>query len=177
MARYKRIRAKGHCVFLTLVSKQRTPIFIRNINFLRAAFLRVQTAMPFSVRAAVVLPDHIHFIMELDGDDTDYSMRVNHIKRNFSMCVPDAIRPLPNQRRRRERGVWQPRFWEHTIRDEKDDRRHVDYIHYNPVKHRLVERVADWPYSSFHNYVKKGLLPKNWGSRVPGSIVGFSPSE
>ncbi len=65
-----------------------------------------------------------------------------------------------SRRRKRERGVWQRRFWEHQIRDERDLQRHVDYIHYNPVKHGLVENVEDWPWSSYHRWVREMPYPQ-----------------
>jgi len=118
-------------------------------------------AHPFIVDAVVVLPDHLHIIMTLPQDDADFSNRWRLIKRRFTDAVLKAGVTVAHHRNG-EYALWQRRFWEHTIRDDKDFERHVDYIHFNPVKHGLVGRVRDWPYSSFHHYVRRGILPADW---------------
>jgi putative transposase len=116
---------------------------------------------PFSIKAVVVLPDHLHIVVTLPTDDADYPGRWKRYKSLFSRLV--AKRGSGGSKNQRgEYALWQRRYWEHTIRDDVDFERHVNYIHYNPVKHGLVTRVADWPYSSFHRYVAQGILAGDW---------------
>ena len=152
--RYRRIRIAGGTYFFTLVTASREPIFrdVDAVDLLRASFRAVQAARPFRMEAVCILPDHLHCIWKLPTDDHDYSTRWRLIKSRFS-------RGLAN---RRIRSPWQNRFWEHVIRDQEDYRRHADYIHYNPVKHGLVHRPRDWPYSSFHRWVAAGKYPEDW---------------
>ena len=111
-------------------------------------------------------------MMTLPQDDADFSNRLSLIKRRFTTAVLKTGRAV-QRRPNGEIALWQRRFWEHTIRDEKDFERHVDYIHFNPVKHELVTRVRDWPHSSFHRYVRLGLLPRDWAGDVRDSRVSF----
>ena len=127
---------------------------------LRSAFRSVRAARPFAIEAIVVLPDHWHCIWRLPEGDGDYSGRWREIKKFVTRRIDNGQVP-----------VWQPRFWEHCLRDETDWRHHVDYIHYNPVKHGLVSRVRDWPYSSFRLAVRKGWYDLDWGSTHPPNIV------
>ena len=138
---------------------------------LRMAFHREKAKHSFDIDAIVILPDHIHTIWTLPSGDVDYSGRWGRIKRYFSVGCVDVDNALSQSRlQKREKAVWQRRFWEHTIRDEEDWRRHMDYIHYNPVKHGLVASPGQWPYSSFGRYVKKGWYEPHWGSTEPESI-------
>jgi putative transposase len=166
MTRYRRHCVEGGTYFFTVVTAHRHPVF-RNpqrIHMLRDIFARVCTKWPVHIEAIVVLPDHLHAIWTLPEGDADYSARWRLIKQEFSRRVPSA-RPLNASRRdRREKAVWQRRFWEHTIRDDEDLRRHMDYIHYNPVKHGYVNRPSDWPWSSFHREVARGRYRADWGS-------------
>jgi len=143
----------------------------------RACAMAVRAAVPHAAeatysapgaRAWVLLPDHFHCIWTLPAGDADYSTRWNIIKAGFSSCMKDTLqqpeRLSASRTRRRALGIWQRRFWEHVIRDEDDRRRHLDYIHYNPVKHGLAERAADWPCSSFHRLVASGRYPRDWGT-------------
>jgi len=134
---------------------------------LRDAIRRVRARHPFRLEALVVLPDHCHLILDLPNGDTDYAARISQIKGAFSRQVPDVVPLLGSRARRRERGVWQRRFWEHTLRDEVDYRRHFDYLHYNPVKHGYVACCRDWPYSTFHRWVAHGVYAPDWGSGDP----------
>lgn len=113
--------------------------------------------------AIVILPDHLHAIWTLPEHDADFATRWRLIKSAFSRGVPNGERVSASRSERGERGIWQRRYWEHTLRDEADVERHMDYIHFNPVKHRYVTRVADWPHSSFHQMVKLGVYPQDWG--------------
>jgi putative transposase len=117
---------------------------------------------PFTIDAIVILPDHLHMLWTLPDSDVDYSLRLQQIKRYFSTGLP----PMPSNRSQRvkgEKGIWQRRFWEHCVRDDRDWRNHMDYIHFNPVKHGYVHRVNEWTYSSFSRCVEKGLYDLEWG--------------
>jgi putative transposase len=131
------------------------------IDVLRAAFRSTRQSLSFDIDAVVVLPDHLHIVMTLPLEDRDFSNRVRLIKRRFTTGVANAGVSIPRHPNG-EYALWQRRFWEHTIRDDGDFARHVDYIHFNPVKHGLAVRVRDWPHSSFHSYVRRGVLPEDW---------------
>lgn len=161
MVNYRRARIEGACYFLTLTLQDRTQDWlVLHSDELRAALRRVMYEQPFQLPAAVVLPDHLHLLMQLPGD-TDYSSRVRRFKSFFVRALRDKGFPV-TLNEKGEANVWQRRFWEHVIRDEADFVAHVDYIHANPLKHGLVSRVCDWPLSSFHRYVARGLLPVDW---------------
>ena len=131
------------------------------IDALRAAFRTARRERPFLVDAVVILPEHLHAILTLPPGDADFPGRWRRIKGHFSGPLI-AAGTAAKRRSNGELGLWQRRFWEHTVRDEYDFARHVDYIHYNPVKHGLVRSVRDWPHSSFHQYVRNGILPEDW---------------
>ena len=166
MVRYRRNFIAGGTFFFTVtLADRRSSILADQIASLRAAFRLTRREKPFAIDAIVVLPDHLHAIMTLPPEDADFSGRWRRIKGLFTRDVArDGLSVAHN--RRGEFNLWQRRFWEHTIRDEGDFARHVDYIHYNPVKHGLVTRVSDWPYSSFHQYVRQGVLPEDWAADV-----------
>jgi putative transposase len=123
---------------------------------------------PFTIEAMVVLPDHLHVVWTMPEGDADFATRWRLIKTGFSLRLPDGERISDSRAAKGERGIWQRRYWEHTIRDERDFAHHVDYIHINPVKHGLVARVQDWPYSSFHRMVKFGIYPEDWAGDASG---------
>jgi putative transposase len=127
---------------------------------------------PFAIDAIAVLPDHLHMVMTLPDGDADYSNRWRLIKRRFTESVLQS-RASVERHRNGELALWQRRFWEHTIRNSEDFERHVDYIHFNPVKHGLVSRVRDWPFSSFHRFVRQGLLPEDWAGDRAHDDAGF----
>jgi putative transposase len=172
MPRYLRPRKAGGTFFFTVVTFDRRKILTLDISrqILSNAITEVQTQYPFSIEAWVLLPDHIHAIWTLPDEDTDYSKRWGLIKAKFSKKAKALFHAEqfanPSRNKRRETIIWQRRFWEHTIRDDADYGRHVDYLHYNPVKHGLVHRAQDWPHSSFHHYVREGFYPENWGEGV-----------
>ena len=141
---YRRFYQPGACYFFTVVTANRTPILIDNIERLRSAFRLCMSRYPFEIEAIVVLPDHLHTLWRLPEGDADFSKRWMVIKRKFSSGLP-ACNVSDSQNKKREKGIWQRRFWEHCIRDEDDWRHHFDYIHYNPVRHGLVSRTKDWP--------------------------------
>jgi len=160
MTDYRRYRIEGGTYFFTvnLVERNRT-LLTEHIGILREAFREVKEAHPFKIDAIVILPDHLHTIWTLPDGDHDFSQRWRQIKSAFSREIAKEERISQSRLRKQERGIWQRRFWEHVIRDEEDFNRHVDSIHINPVKHGYVKKVADWPYSSFHQYVRLGILP------------------
>jgi len=168
MRTYKRLRVPGGCYFFTvnLAERQHNDLLIRHVNDLRAAFRQVRGDHPFTIDAIVILPEHLHCIWQLPPNDHDYSTRWRLIKSHFSRAIPDAEFISRSRLRKQERGIWQRRYWEHWIRDDQDYHTHLDYIHYNPVKHGLVRKAKDWPYSSFHRWVKRGVYPENWAASV-----------
>lgn len=168
MPDYRRMRVPGGCYFFTVnIMDRRQSLLIDHIDVLREVFHRVKSRYFFHIDAVVILPDHLHTIWTLPLGDERFDVRWNLIKRAFSRELPQREPISTSRSRRRERGIWQRRYWEHTLTDEDDYRQHVDYIHYNPVKHGHAARPIDWPYSSFHRYVKAGILPTDWGTASP----------
>jgi len=167
MSRYRRAR-DGNTYFFTVVTFKRQPILCLDIcrKALREVIDEVKLSHPFKIEAWVLLPDHLHCIWKLPEGDVDYSMRWGLIKKEFSKKVKNSVgtaHPTKSRERHREGTIWQKRFWEHQIRDEKDFAAHCNYIHYNPVKHGLVKVPKDWLYSTFHRYVRAGIYPMEWG--------------
>lgn len=152
---YRRFYQPGARYFFTVVTENRVPLLIENIERLRAAFRLCLSRYPFEIEAMVVLPDHLHTLWRLPENDADFSKRWMVIKRKFSAGLPCRV-VSDSKTKKREKGIWQRRFWEHYIRDEDDWRRHVDYIHFNPVKHGYVSKPQDWPHSSFNQAIRKG---------------------
>jgi len=164
---YRRAKIKGGTYFFTVVTYGRAKILtqLENIGLLREAFGYVMERHPFIVDAAVILPDHLHCIWTLPKDDQDYSTRWRLIKSYFSRkCDVIHNGSFASRSRKNEKPVWQRRFWEHVIRDENDFSSHVDYVHYNPVKHGLSIAPKDWKYSSFERYVNFGTYDREWGT-------------
>jgi len=175
---YRRDRNSSH-YFFTLVTEQRQPLLTLpdNIVRLRTAFHREKSAHPFEMDAAVVLPDHLHCLWQLPDGDTDYSGRWARIKRYFSIgCIGPTLANSASRSAKRERPIWQRRFWEHRIRDEEDWRRHMDYIHYNPVKHGHATDPWTWPYSSLKQCAARGWYPENWCVEA-AEIIGIETGE
>lgn len=165
MPRYKRSDLPGACYFFTVVTLERDlGLLTKNIDVLRESLAAVRAKRPFRVDAMVVLPDHLHCIWTMPAGDADFSTRWRLIKARFSRAVHTDERLSPRRIQKGERGIWQRRYWEHLIRDERDLAAHIDYIHYNPVKHGWVRRVNEWPHSSFHRYVKMGVYMANWAA-------------
>jgi putative transposase len=163
MPDYRRNRVPGGTYFFTVnLLDRRSDLLVTHIRSLRPSVARVRHLMPFHIDAWVVLPDHMHALWTLPEGDVDFSRRWQAIKMAFSKTL-DPVEPLSASRRvRGERGIWQRRFWEHTVRDEQDYARHFDYIHFNPVKHGLASSAAAWPYSTFHRAVAQGYYPSSW---------------
>jgi len=174
MVNYRRNRIAGGSYFFTVTLNDRqSHTLTDHIGLLRVAFHETQRSRPFTIDAIVILPEHLHTVWTLPPDDADYSGRWRAIKSRFTRALRKAGKPV-TRHANGEYAVWQRRFWEHTLRCEQDRARYVDYIHYNPVKHGYVRATADWPYSSFHRYVRQGLLQDDWagGDELPGSTFG-----
>lgn len=162
--RYRRADVAGATYFFTVnLQNRRQTLLTDHISLLRRCFKTVKQRHPFTIDAMVILPEHLHAIWTMPDGDADFSMRWMLIKTAFSRGLPKTENICHNRRIKRERGIWQRRFWEHLIRDELDYARHVDYIHYNPVKHGYVERATGWPYSSIHRFIDDGILDRDWG--------------
>lgn len=177
MPDYRRYRVPGGAYFFTVnLLERRSDLLIWSIDALREAVRATRRQRPFHIDAWVVLPDHLHCLWTLPAGDTDFSNRWKAINIRFIQAIAPTERRSAVRIRRGERGVWQRRFWEHAIRDEEDYARHLDYIHYNPVKHGWATAVKDWPYSTFHHWVKQGGYPMDWGGQ-PGDDAGFGERE
>ena len=149
MSRYRRAKIEGGAFFFTLALADRSSdLLVREIERLRGAYTVIQDRLPFETIAICILPDHLHALWLLPEGDADFASRWSIFKSGFSRGLPVAPSRSTSKIAKRERGIWQRRYWEHAIRDDADLERHIDYFHYNPVKHGLVSRVADWPHSS-----------------------------
>jgi len=172
MPDYRRYRVPGGTYFFTVNLLERYPnaLLVRRIDLLRAVVREVRAKRPFHIDAWVILPDHLHGMWTLPPGDDDFTNRWRLIKQGFSKALPPTERRSQVRIARGERGVWQRRFWEHAIRDDADYAAHVDYCHINPVKHGYVQCVAEWPYSTFHRYVERGVYPLNWASGAESNM-------
>jgi putative transposase len=169
MSEYRRHYVPGGTYFFTVKTFKGCPILLEESyrTALRQAIRTVQSVMPFQNIAWVLLPDHLHTVWILPESDANFSLRWALIKQRVTHLCIDRSQVVPmteSRQRRREGTIWQRRFWEHAIRDDTDLRTHIDYIHYNPVKHGYVTQPGDWPYSTFHRYVRAGVYPKDWAS-------------
>ncbi len=164
MVAYRRNFVPGASYFFTVTLRdRRADLLIRHVRELRAAYCEVARKSPFTTDAIVILPDHLHAIWTLPPGDSDYPGRWRSIKSGFVRRLARAGAVI-GRNHRNEARVWQRRYWEHTIRDHDDLQRHMDYIHYNPVRHGLVSTAADWPYSSIHRFIEKGDIAPDWAS-------------
>jgi putative transposase len=174
MTSYRRNFVAGGSYFFTVnLADRRVRLLTDKVDLLRAAFRDTRRRHPFAIDAVAVLPDHLHTIWTLPEGDDNFAIRWQLIKAGFSRGLPQGEPVSASRLRKRERGIWQRRCWEHTLRDEGDFARHVDYIHFNAVKHGHVERVADWPFSSFHRMVRLGFYPENWAGDPKERKSGF----
>ncbi len=172
MPNYRRNRTPGGTYFFTVnLLERKTQLLVDHIDKLRQAVRIVREKHPFYIDAWVVLPDHMHTIWTLPPGDDRYSDRWRAIKKAFSKAIPKTEYRSQVRVARHERGIWQRRFWEHTIFDEADYVAHMDYIHYNPVKHGWVRSVKDWPYSSFHRLSEAGVYPLDWTEAISVSLA------
>lgn len=157
--------------FFTLTLQDRgSRTLVDHIVDLRSAFAAVRQRHPFRIDAIVVLPEHLHAVLTLPPNDAGFGLRWGLVKQAFTQRLGALGVEIPPRGRKGERLLWQPRFWEHQIRDDEDLARHVDYIHFNPVKHGWVLQASDWPYSSLHRFVREGTLQPHWG--IGGPIEG-----
>lgn len=180
MPEYRRSYVEGGTYFFTVVTYQRQPILTGEParRILRQAWSEVKQRYPFETIAVCLLPEHIHCIWRLPDGDADYSTRWKEIKRRFTNGYLKNVGPggerNASRQKQQEAAVWQRRFWEHTIENEEDLEVHLDYVHYNPIKHGLVERAMDWPYSSFSRYVKEGIYDEGWVGGDEGRLQGLA---
>ena len=164
MSNYRRAWRKGGTYFFTvnLLERYQNDLLVRHIDVLRQVVKDVKRKHPFIIHAWVVLSEHMHCVIELPEGDDDFATRWRLIKIGYSKAMPKTERLSAVRVKRGERDIWQRRFWEHLIRDERDFAAHIDYVHINPVKHGCVGRVQDWQYSTFHRYVTQGIWPNDW---------------
>jgi putative transposase len=174
MSNYRRAFVPGGTWFFTVNLHQRknNDLLVHEIDLFRQVVKAVRRRYPFQIDAWVVLPEHMHCVLTLAGGDSDFSLRWRLIKSGFSRALAKTETLSAVRQRAGERGIWQRHFWEHLIRDELDFQRHVDYVHVNPLKHGLVKRVSDWPYSTFHRAVEAGIYPIDWCGDVDDKVAG-----
>ena len=171
--RYRRAWVPGGSYFFTVTLADRSqPLLTEHIDLLRQSVRDVRARHPFTILAMAVMPEHLHAIWQLPEGDSAYSTRWALIKAAFSRALLPSEHISLSRHLKRERGVWQRRYWEHCIRDAEDLSRHIDYIHFNPVKHGYAKRPIDWPYSSIHRYVRAGLLPEDWAGETASCRLG-----
>ena len=174
MARYRHNFTPGGTFYFTVsLADRQSSALIEHLSALRSAMRDARAKAPFKIEAIVTLPNHLHAILTLPLGDDDFTGRWRHINGGFASAVSTANPTTPPG----EFALWEERYWEHAIRDESDLARHIEYIHFNPVKHGLVERVSEWPHYSFHRYVRHGLLPGDWAGTVPLSAEDFGEFE
>ena len=163
--RYRRAWIAGGTYFFTLTLADRDRrLLVDHVCELRESIRCVRGRHPFRIEAMVVLPEHLHAVWTLPPGDCDFANRWRQVKAGFSRRLPESEPRSTTRRARGERGIWQHRYWEHAIRDERDFERHVDYIHFNPVKHGHVAHPADWPYSSIHRFIRLGIMSPDWAA-------------
>ncbi|WP_415883038.1 REP-associated tyrosine transposase [Neptuniibacter sp. QD34_54] len=174
MSNYRRAWMSGGTFFFTVnLYRRDTDLLVTHIAVLREAIAHVAKHYPFTIHGWVVLPDHLHALISLPPNDHNYPLRWRLIKSYFSKSIPNQESRSESREKRGERGIWQRRYWEHMIRDEQDFKAHMDYIHINPVKHGLVTRVKEWPYSTFHRLVESGYYEENWGISHFADILNY----
>lgn len=172
MTNYRRNYVPGGTFFFTVnLLERKQTLLIDHIDKLRASFKTVLTRHAFIIDAIVILPDHLHAVLTLPPGDSDFSNRWRKIKAGFSQSISPNECLSKSRQSKSERGIWQRRFWEHTIRDETDLQQHIDYIHFNPVKHGYCNKAIDWPYSSFQRFLDNNLYPKDWGIGKVDTII------
>lgn len=183
MSNYRRSHLPWGAYFLTLVTHERYPLFREEQarQYLHDAIDKTRIDWPMTIHEMVLLPDHLHLLSSIDDPEQDYSTRIRLIKKQFTHAWLEnggyEGPATPSRKQRSIRGVWQKRFYEHTIRNQKELLAHVVYTHMNPVKHGLVERPVDWPWSTFHRHVKEGLLPPDWMGPIDLPGVGKCDNE
>jgi putative transposase len=165
--KYRRANVAGATYFITAnLAERRATTLIDCIDAFRDSIRRVKLRHPFEIDAMVVMPDHFHLLMTLPQDDANFSIRIGAIKSAFSRTLPKSEYVDSTREAKRERGIWQRRFWEHLIRDDIDYANHVNYIHINPVKHGYTKRAVDWSHSSIHRFIERGIVDENWATSL-----------
>jgi putative transposase len=160
---YRRIFIPGATYFITVnLLDRKSTLLVDHVQRLRHSFQRAKKFYPFTIEGIVILPDHFHMMISLPQDDSNYPLRVRLIKSLFSIQLAQEETINLSRKRKGERGIWQRRFWEHLIYNEKDYENHLNYIHFNPVKHAYVQKASERPYSSIHRLIKANILPENW---------------
>lgn len=183
MPNWRRASIPGGTYFFTVVTEGRRRLFDseRARHLLGETIRHCRSRWPFKLDAIVFLPDHLHSIWSLPPDDSEYSKRWAWIKKNFTEKWlgegGDEAPVTEGKKRDGRRGVWQAKFWEHAIQDEADFDRHFDYVHYNPVKHGYARCPNEWPWSSFHRWVRQGVYDENWACGEGNEVPGFSEIE
>ena len=164
---YRRSDVAGGTFFFTVnLANRSSHLLTDRIDLLRHSIRKVKQAHPFDIVAMVVLPDHLHAVWKMPDGDNDYPLRWSLIKAGFPRVLGKTEQISKARRRKRERGIWQRRYWEHQLRCDTDLARHIDYIHINPVRHGYVSAPAEWPYTSIHRYIQRGLLPPDWAASM-----------
>ena len=177
MPDYRRYRVAGGTYFFTINPlERRADLLVRHIESLREAVC-TRAGRPCHIDAWVVLPAHMHCVITLPPGDDDFSNRINAMKIRFVQALPSTEGRSSIRMAKGEHGIWQRRFWEHAIRDEGDYARHMDYVHFNPVKHGYVSVVVRWPYSTFHRWVNAGAYPRDWVARVRWMLLPASVDD
>jgi putative transposase len=172
MVRYRRVRITGGTYFFTVnLRDRRHGLLAEHVGALRDIVRSVKNELPFTIDAMVVLPDHWHSVWTLPSDDAAYARRIRLIKARFTRHLVRVGVQIAKDERGEYR-LWQRRYWEHTIRDDRDFESHVNYVHFNPVKHGHVMRAIDWPHSTFHRYVARGLISADWAGDSPEGVFG-----
>lgn len=178
MRTYIRDKTKGGCYFLTLCLENRpSSLLTDNVELFRNAYKVTKQNHSFTLDAMVLMPDHIHLMITLPKDSDNFSVIIASLKSHFSRQI-NLLNPdlgiSSSRQKKRESGIWQRRFWEHKIRDEIDFLHHVEYIHYNPVKHGYTGSPKDWQFSTFHRFVEQGIYDKDWGSETLPVLINIA---
>jgi putative transposase len=164
MVLYRRSRAAGGTFFFTVnLYDRQSAVLIDHVDAFRAIVREVKDKHPFRIDAMVVLPEHWHAVWTMPVDDVDYAKRIRLIKGQFTKHLVQIGVPI-TRNARGEYNVWQQRYWEHTIRDDRDFENHINYVHINPVKHGYVQRASDWPHSTIHLFIERGILSVDWAT-------------
>lgn len=175
MRNYIRDKTKGGCYFLTFnLLDRKSQLLLTHINELRIAYANTVKHHRFHLEALVILPDHVHIMITLPEDSDNYAIVVASLKSQFSKQINKSEIITLSRQNKRERGLWQRRFWEHRIRDDSDYRQHMDYIHYNPVKHGYVVNPQDWQYSTLNKWIEKGVYPADWAKGDKIKLLSIS---
>lgn len=166
MRNYIRDKTQDGCYFLTFnLIDRKSQLLLTHIDKFRIAYARTVQQHRFHLEAMVVLPDHVHIMITLPEDSDNYAIVVASLKSQFSRQLNNIETITSWRQAKREKGIWQRRFWVHCIRDDTDYRQHMNYIHYNPVKHGHVAKPQDWPYSTLHKLIEKDIYPTDWGTK------------